>query len=453
MKFGAGKKRRGPRVCVIGIDGVPFTFLKKQFEQGRMNAFRSIVAQGDMKQMKTVLPPISSVAWASFQTGKNPGKHGIFGFVDRDPATMELKITTRLDLRARTISEILGDSGKHIVQMNVPCSYPPTPVNGKLISCFLATDINKATYPPEFATKLKELGYVIDVDPWKARQNLDAFLEDLFHALEMRLKTTLYLLKNEPWDFFISHIMETDRIGHFFWEYLETADARYTPRILDFFERVSEFIGAVADRLDGETHLVVLSDHGFCGLKKEVYVNNALADAGFLKLAGDEPKAPKDISPDSRAYSMIPGRFFVNLKGREKTGTVAPGAEYEGVRADLADFLMSLADPEDGSPIIRSVYKKEEIYSGSFFGEAADLIALPHDGYDLKGNLMAPSMFMKGALLGMHTDWDAALYIRGAKIGADNPHILDVMPSILSLFGLSTDGLDLDGQSIFQDIG
>ncbi len=440
---------RAHRVCVIGIDGVPFTFLEKQFELNRMPALKALAAQGDMKQMRTVPPPISSVAWATFQTGKNPAKHGIFGFVDRDPVTMRLVIPTRRDLRAPTLAEILSDNGKYVVQINVPCSYPPTKVNGKLISCFLASDIDKATYPPELSSKLKELGYVIDVDPWKARKDKSAFLKDIFHALEMRLKTTLYLLENEPWDFFMTHIMETDRVGHFFWEDFEEGNPEYAPLISGFFNKVDEFIAEVAGRLDSETTLIVMSDHGFCKLKKEVYVNNALAEAGFLKTI-IEPKEPKDILPECKAYSMIPGRFFVNLKGREAIGSVTPGAEYEKVRDELSAFLLDLRDPRDGSPIIRVVYRKEEIYSGPFIDDAADIIALPHDGYDLKGNLKAPALLTKDVLQGMHTDWDATLIIRDGNIKTNSPHILDVMPSILSLFNVYSDKSDFDGNIIFQ---
>jgi predicted AlkP superfamily phosphohydrolase/phosphomutase len=443
------KKKNGgaPGVCVIGIDGVPYTFLQKQFARGRMSNFAALVKQGDLKQMDTVVPPISSVAWASFATGKNPAKHGVFGFVDRNPTTMEIFIPTSRNLRSKTLSELLSDRGKRVVQMNLPCSYPPRPVNGKMISCFLATDINKAAYPPEFAAKLKELGYVIDVDPWKARKDRDGFMKDIFHALAMRLKTTLYLMETEPWDFFLTHVMETDRIAHFFWEELENGDLKYAPLVLDFFEKVDSFIGEVAGRLEPDDHLIVLSDHGFCTLKKEVYINNALADAGFLKLANGQPKEPKDIAPPTRAYGMIPGRFFVNLKGRESTGTVNPGAEYEKVRDELSEFLMTVKDPVDGSPIIKKVFRREEIYSGPFIGEAADLIALPHDGYDLKGNLKAESFTSKSALVGMHTDWDASFFVRGKKINVDRPHILDVMPSILHLFGM--EGEDLDGRIIF----
>lgn len=442
------KKSKGPQVCVIGIDGVPYTFIQKRMAEGGFKNIKKLMEAGDMKQMSSVVPPISSVAWATFMTGKNPAKHGIFGFVDRDAETMEMKIPTSVDMKSKTLWEILSDHNKKVVAMNVPGSYPPRKVNGKLISCFLATDINKATYPPELSTKLKELGYIIDVDPWKARQDRDGFLEDLFVALEKRLDTTLYLLESEKPDFLISHIMETDRLSHFFWEDLDNNDEKYAPKIIEFFEKVDEFIGVVVSKLPEETTVIVMSDHGFCTLKKEVYLNVALEAGGFLKLVEEDVKGLSAIHPDTKAYSMIPGRIFINLKGREKCGSVEPGEEAEKVKEEVIEFLMKLKDPTDDSKLISKVFRREEIYGGGLFEQAADLIALPHDGYDLKGNLKNPKLLVKDKLVGMHTDWDATLCVRGKKIAdVENLHIVDVMPSILSLYGINDPALDLDGRT------
>lgn len=446
------KAKSGPRVCVIGIDGVPFTFIKKRMAEGAFPNLKKLMDGGDMKQMSSVVPPISSVAWATFMTGKNPAKHGIFGFVDRLPETMEMKIPTSVDMKSKTLWEILSDHGKKVVAMNVPGSYPPRKVNGKLISCFLATDINKATYPPELSSKLKEIGYIIDVDPWKARQDRDGFLADLFVALEKRLETTLWLLESEKPDFLISHIMETDRLSHFFWEDMEKGDPKYAAKSLEFFDRVDDFIGTMISKLPEDTILIAMSDHGFCTLKKEVFLNVALAEAGFLKLVEEDVKGLAAIHEDTKAYSMIPGRIFVNQKGREKNGSVAPGAETEKVLADVSAFLMNLKDPDDGSPIISKVFRREEIYKGALFDQAADLLALPHDGYDLKGNLKNDALTVKDKLVGMHTDWDATLCVRGAKINADNLNIVDVMPSILSLYGINDPALDLDGRTNIFDL-
>ncbi|MCH7495319.1 MAG: alkaline phosphatase family protein, partial [Candidatus Marinimicrobia bacterium] len=72
-------------MIVIGLDGVPFSFLPKIKEMGIAPFLTSLHEEGEISSMSTTLPPVSSVAWASFLTGENPGIHGITGFVDRKP--------------------------------------------------------------------------------------------------------------------------------------------------------------------------------------------------------------------------------------------------------------------------------------------------------------------------------------------------------------------------------
>ena len=290
-----------------------------------------LIAGGAFKRMNSVYPTVSSVAWSSFMTGKNPAKHGIFGFVDRDPATLKTTIPTSRAMQSRTLWEILSDAGKRVVVMNVPVTYPPRQVNGVLIAGFLAPNLNKVAYPPEMGQKLKEWGYRIDTDPWVARESKDKMLADVNDTFDRRVKTLFTLMEEEEWDYFHCHIMSTDRLFHFLWEQMEDNDPVYAPQFLAFMEKLDRLIGDVMSRLDEHTSLVVMSDHGFCTLDKEIYVNYWLQQQGWLQFDTAEPKSIEDMSSSSVAYSLDPGRVFINLKGREKAGSVEP-ADYESWR-------------------------------------------------------------------------------------------------------------------------
>ena len=74
-------------MLVVALDGVPFTYVQRLFEAGELPNLRAIAERGPMAQMDTSVPNVSSVAWASFMTGMNPGKHNIYGFLDRHPGT------------------------------------------------------------------------------------------------------------------------------------------------------------------------------------------------------------------------------------------------------------------------------------------------------------------------------------------------------------------------------
>jgi len=434
-----GRKRK---VFILSLDGVPYSFLKKAFDDGVMPNFSRLVGEGSFVRMNSVIPTISSVAWSSFMTGKNPAKHGIFGFVDRNPETLELFIPTSTNMRCKTLWEILSEHGRRVVVMNVPVTYPPRKVNGILISGFLATKLEKATYPEELWRKLEGMGYVIDVDSWKAKDKRDEFLRDLDTALERRREAAFHFLRNERWDFFMCHIMETDRINHFFWD----GDAEYAERFSAFYRKIDDLIGDIVP-LAGNSEVIILSDHGFCPIRKEVFLNRWLMDNGYLKLKSPDAKDLRGIDPETKAYSLIPGRIFLNLEGRELTGSV-PRANYEILRNEIIEGLKGLRDPDTGEPMIKDIYRREEIYSGEFLDEAADIIAFPHDGYDLKGTISPRDLTGRSHILGMHTYDDAFLFIRGRDVPEDRPiYIQDVTSTILKLMDIP-EGEDMDGKAL-----
>ena len=282
-----------PRALVVALDGVPYTYMRRLFEAGEMPNMRAITERGELAQMDTSMPNVSSVAWASFMTGANPGKHNIYGFLDRRPGTRRTYIPTSRDLRAPTILEILSAAGKRVFSMNVPVTYPPRPVNGTVIGCFLSPNLEKASPTPEVFRTLEAIGYQVDADPWLARHNKADFLPHLVEVFEARMEATRHFWRQERWDFFMTHIMETDRLHHFFWEEMENEDPRYAEAFLAFYRRVDEALGELRSWADDDTTLVVLSDHGFCSIRQEVHVNTWLAQNGYLRYATNEPKTSR----------------------------------------------------------------------------------------------------------------------------------------------------------------
>ncbi len=140
--------------------------------------------------------------------------------------------------------------------------------------------------------------------------------------------------------------------------------------------------------------------------------------------------------------------MFVNLQGREPQGTVPP-AQYEAAREKLTEALLRFVDPDNQAPIIRQVIKREEIYDGQNTSQAADLIAVPHDGYDLKGDLRKTIPGEKTALVGMHTFEDSLLFIRDREIqrGHNELWVGDLAPTILKMMKLPIPQ-DMDGVAL-----
>ncbi len=429
-------RKRPFRAVVIGLDGVPHSLVQRLVDEGRMPNFSALLDRGRLLPMQSVLPTVSSVAWASIVTGCNPGKHNIYGFIDRVPQTHEMFIPTSRNLKAKTWVELFSGLGKRIFSMGVPTTYPPRAVNGVLISGFLAPDLQRATYPLQIAKELEEMGYVIDIDAWQAREDRDKFLDEVFHALERRCEAMFHFLSQGPWDLFVAHVMDTDRLHHFLWGYIEDGNEAYTSWFHRFYERVDEALGELVSRLDEDVLLMILSDHGFCRLKQEVHLNTWLRQAGYLQFASKAPRQLRDLSPSTRCYSLLPGRFYVCVQGREHNGRVAPGSEYEAVRRDVAAALLEIRDPETGGQVVQKVLMREEVYSGSACDAAPDFVAMPAEGYDLKGGFEKDVLLERGPVNGTHTFEDAMFYVNRRCEESSDLSVIDVMPTLLEEMGI-----------------
>jgi predicted AlkP superfamily phosphohydrolase/phosphomutase len=96
---------------------------------------------------------------------------------------------------------------------------------------------------------------------------------------------------------------------------------------------------------------------------------------------------------------------------------------------------MELTAPDDGTPILESVKRRDEIFHGEALERAPDLLAIPHDGYDLKSALTGDELFTSSPITGMHTFGDAFWLIRGRRFTEGTPRVEDGAPTVLALLG------------------
>ena len=416
------------KTFVLGIDGVPYTFLQKQFAKGAMPNLKSICEKNGFQQMNSVFPTISAVAWATYMAGVNPARHNIMGFIDRIPNPFEITINTGSGRKAESIWEALSKKGQRVIVINVPMTYPPLPVNGILVSGFLCPDIARVSYPADFSRYLQDKGYCIDVDAQIAHESRLTFIQQLQHVMKNRFDIAFDLIREREWDFFQMVIMETDRLYHFFWDDLEDGH-EYSGQVQTFFEQLDEKIGILLDKLPRNSRVLFLSDHGFCRLNSEVQVNNWLEQTGLLKFSADGKKNLQNYAPETVCYSLLPGRIFLNLKGREERGTIKE-EEYGSVRNYVKDVLASFKNPQTGENIFARIFDREEIYEGPYLESAADIIVHPSRGYDLKSRVGEGDIFNKCFMNGMHTYSDA--FISGINLDVSTVKTIADIKNILT---------------------
>ena len=94
LACGERHARLGRRVIVLGFDGLDYSLTRDLMARGRMPNFARLAASGSFAPLGTSIPPQSPVAWSNFITGLDPGGHGIFDFIHRDPKTMVPYLST-----------------------------------------------------------------------------------------------------------------------------------------------------------------------------------------------------------------------------------------------------------------------------------------------------------------------------------------------------------------------
>ncbi|MEW6416578.1 MAG: alkaline phosphatase family protein [Nitrospirota bacterium] len=396
------KGKRDRKVVVIGLDGVPYTLLVDYMERGIMPEFAELCKNGRLYKMKSTLPEVSSVAWTSFITGKNPGQHGIFGFMEIDGQSYEYIFPNFNSLKEMPFWE---REDIKTIAFNIPQTYPARPMNGVLVSGFVAIDLKKATYPERVFEYLRGIGYRIDVNARLASENPDKFFGDLFDTFDKRKKAIEHVYDSEDWQLFIGTITETDRLHHFFFE--SSRDGKYFYVFENFYKELDQFIGLMANKAikDGALFLTC-SDHGFAPIKSEVYLSRWLIENGYLNLSIME--GLKGITPDTKAFCLDPSRIYIHLEGRYSRGKIK-GSDYSKLVEELKEKLSGVTF--EGQKVIKEIYLKQEIFHGDHVDGGPDIYLLPNYGFDLKGAVNRDSLFGTTHFKGMHTYDDAHLFV------------------------------------------
>ena len=439
------RREEGPRVAFIGIDGVPHSLVTENPDV--FQNLTAISSQGSSGPIRSIVPPESSACWPSITTGKNPGSTGVYGFQERKIGSHETYIPMGEDVKSKRVWEWVAETGKRATVMNVPVTYPPEDGAQRMVSGFLSTSVENAAKPQEVKEYLMSMGYRIDVDSRLGHEeDKTAFLQDALFTLEKRFEAFEYFIEKDDWDLFFGVFMTTDRVNHFLYGDYEQK-GEYFKEFLEFYRILDEYIGKLNEMLSEDVTMMIASDHGFTELICEFHANEWLQRVGWVKYRENRKNNLEDVSLGSKAYSLIPGRFYINLEDREPNGEIKL-EDYESVREELKEMLLEIEGPEGGK-VMKSVEKGEDIFRGDHVGIAPDLVALPNDGFDLKAGFgEKEGVFGKGPRNGMHTFENALLIVDKPGMSIEGSNLYNITPTILGLMEIRHDPAVFDGESL-----
>jgi predicted AlkP superfamily phosphohydrolase/phosphomutase len=290
------------KVLVLGLDGCTFDLLDPWMEKGFLPNLKKIKVEGTTGRLRSTYPPVTGPAWVSFMTGKNPGKHSIYEFLVRKPGSYG-EFPVNADNRdGQTLWEILSTQGYRVAVLNVPMTYPPQKVNGVLISDFL-TPAGKRdfTHPPELLDEIEEKfgryylhQRTIEAAIFTSDNYIATFLEDCLDMMRYKCAVAKYLMSKEDYNFFMLHIVATDRVQHTLWNILDPnhphyrADlaGRYYDKVVSFYRELDKQLGEIIGTFDSSGTVFIISDHGFCTVNHTIDLNAWLLQEGYIRLKG-----------------------------------------------------------------------------------------------------------------------------------------------------------------------
>jgi predicted AlkP superfamily phosphohydrolase/phosphomutase len=312
----------------------------------------------------------------------------------------------------------------------------------------------------------------------EGRMDEKTFMDDLMVAFDDRARVILHRLDAKDWDLLVGVIESTDRVQHMMWRLIDPQhplyDAALAEKFGDSIERVyrraDDFVGEVVKRVGPDMPVMIVSDHGFHSWRKAVNLDTWLVQNGYMVMKGQS--ADKKLADlfgggtfwenvdwsRTRAYAMGIGQIYFNLRGRESQGIVSPGAEAKALADELSARLLTMTDPDDGTPIIRAVYKRDDIYSGPYLQNASELQVGMNEGYRVSWQTTLggspPGIVYKNdrKWSADHGGYDFAItsgiLVSNRPIATATPRIIDLAPTVLKFFGI-TIPTEIDGKPLY----
>jgi predicted AlkP superfamily phosphohydrolase/phosphomutase len=270
---------------------------------------------------------------------------------------------------------------------------------------------------------------------------------------------------------FFFYFSSLDLNSHMMWRLMDTKHpssdaslaAQYGSAIEDFYQQMDQVLGEVLPRLDDHTTLLVLSDHGFAPYYRSFNLNTWLLQNGYITMkseaSADEslPFANVDWSR-TRAYGLGLNGLYLNLRGREREGIVAPGAEADALLKEIKEKLLAVRDPKNNLPVITRMDVASEVYQGPYARSGPDLLVGYNRGYRAGWKTILGA-FPADVLEDNTNAWSGdhcmdytlvpGVLLSNRKIQAEAPALTDIAPTILSEFGIAKSA-GMMGHSVFK---
>jgi predicted AlkP superfamily phosphohydrolase/phosphomutase len=351
------------KVVVLGFDGASWDTIEPSIRAGKLPLLEELRSESAWGPLETFKPTKSPVIWTSIATGMTMEKHGILDFVYLKENDLPVPFDNS-ERREPSLWQILDHFGKRSVVVNWFVTYPPDAIDGVMVSNRFRRGIllgperrarmRDTVHPPELFDRLAPM-LDLDYDEVRRGRNLpdlrierDAVLKDyqtyvLQEALVENVAFELY--RTEKFDFFAAYFRLPDIVQHAALRLVEPG-GEIADVLLPFYQYMERIVERALREGGDDTHLFVLSDHGFTrhagGYDHYHIPHDAPPPAGMFLMRG--PSVREGRTTSMSVYDIAPTILHLfdvpvgsNMDGRAATSLLTDNREvrFETYSRDL----------------------------------------------------------------------------------------------------------------------
>lgn len=505
---------RVQRQLLIGLDAMEWTLVLRWASEGKLPAFRELLDQGARVELSSTAAQLPDTVWHAIHSGTNPAKFAKYFYVQYDPQRGDLRMLDE-DAGITPFWEHLSQARRRVCLLDAPKSPASHHIEGFHVANWGAhgSQTLRASNPPGLLGEIDaRFGPhpVSDCDSVdKKPKSLWNLRQRLLSGVQLRGEVCRYLMEREDWDVFFASFSEMHCTGHHFWQFHDgLADSDGLRDTVEaVYRAVDRQVGEILRLAGPDTRCLLFAGHGMGTLQHASWNLQEILDLlGFGKDRGVRTSKSRStnarVNPWRLLKMSLPGRFQYAVKamlpkllqnelifrwyaggrnwsgcraiaipnnesagairilveGRDRHGTVPPGAGYRKVRDSIAAALGELIDPRSGRKVVRQVSFTQEEFPGPFQDQLPDVTVLWDQSF--AWNEVASPQIGRLKLRrqdrrnGSHTPYGFMLARGyGEHPGSELPRatLYDIAPTILCAAGVEVPEW-MDGRPLFAGL-